>query len=342
MKATPSLRIFSLACALLAAAASRVLAQTALSPNRVTFYSEPNYKGESLVVEAGAAVENLDSVRRSDQRPWTYAISSVKIDGAAKAVVFTGAGFSGERAEILANVSDLYAIARPGQPGASWDRAIAAVQIVGPRPVVVEAPPPPVRYETPPPPPTAVYVVPVPAGPPPVVREVRPMLSPREADAIVQHAYRDVLNRPADPPGLRVYRERLMRDGWSERQIVEQLQRSPEARAINADEAITRMYREVLGRDPDPSGLGHYRALWRDGWTQGQIREDLRRSDERHDTRIQAAITRAYRELLGREPDPAGFATYERLMRDKGYSERDIRSAIMSGDEYRQLHPRGR
>jgi hypothetical protein len=40
------------------------------------------------------------------------------------------------------------------------------------------------------------------------------------------------------------------------------------------------MYREILGREPDPGGLANYKAKWRDGWTQGQIRADLRRSEE--------------------------------------------------------------
>ena len=159
---------------------------------------------------------------------------------------------------------------------------------------------------------------------------------------LVDRAYRDVLDRPADPEGLRRYRDRLMLEGWSERQLIEQLQRSPEARAIKADDAITRIYREVLGRDPDPNGLAHYRAKWRQGWTQGQIRDDLRRSHEGRDNRIRETITRAYRQVLGRDPDPQGYATYERLMRERGYTERDLRRALMNGDEYRQRAKPGR
>ena len=124
--------------------------------------------------------------------------------------------------------------------------------------------------------------------------------------------------------------------GWSERDVIQQLQRSPEARAVNADTAITNAYREVLGREPDASGLAHYRAKWRDGWTQGQIREDLRRSNESRNTQTRVIITRAFRDLLGRDPDPAGYATYERLMRERRYTERDIRAAIMDSPEYRQ------
>jgi hypothetical protein len=303
-----------------------------LSPDRVTFYTEPNFKGEALTVEAGAAVENLERLARPSQKPWLFAISSVRVEGAARATVFSGPGFTGDRIEITGDIADLYGIARGN---ATWDRAIAAVSVAGPPRTVVSAPP--ARPADPPP---TIVVVPASPRPPPVVHEVRPPMDRRTAEMIVHRAFREVLSRPADPEGLRTYRDRLMFQGWTEQQIIQQLQRSDEARSINADEAITRLYRETLGREPDPQGLAHYRSKWREGWTQGQIRADLRRSHEGRSGHIHNAITRAYRELLGREPDPAGYANYERLMREKGLSERDLRASIMSGDEYRQKHGR--
>ena len=168
-----------------------------------------------------------------------------------------------------------------------------------------------------------------------MVAPPRPRIDRRTAEAIVDRAYREVLDRPADPEGLRRYRDRIMFEGWSQREMIQQLQRSDEARAINPDAAISRMYREILGRDPDASGLAHYRAKWRQGWTQGQIRADLMRSREGQGNQIREVITRAYRDILGRDPDPAGYANYERLMRERGYTERDIRRALMNGDEYR-------
>jgi hypothetical protein len=304
-----------------------------VSPNRVTFYTEPNFKGEALLVEAGANVENLDRMKRATQQPWTYAISSIKVEGAARAAVYTGPNFSGERLDVTTSISDLYDVARK-TTGASWDRAIASVAVTGPQPPAAALPP--VRYETAPPPPTTVYVVPAPPPPPVRPGPPRPVYDPRTVDQVIQRAYREVLGRSADPDGLRHYRQKLLREGWTDRDIVRDLQRSGEARAISADDAIRKAYQEVLGREPDPNGLAHYRSKWKQGWTQGQIRDDLRRSTERRHTAIQEAITRAYRELLGRDPDPQGFATYERLMRERGYTERDIRRAIMDGDEYRQ------
>jgi hypothetical protein len=313
-----------------------------LSPDRVTFFTEPNFKGEALTVEAGASVENLGRMTRPSQKPWIAAISSVRVEGAARATVFSATGFGGDRLEITRSIPDLYAEARGAEVGATWDRSIASVTVAGPTRTVVTQPnvgPPPTSPQGPYEPPPTVVVVPSP--PPPVVmQQVRPRLDRRTAEMIVQRAFREVLNRPADPDGLRTYRDRLMYEGWTEQQVIQQLQRSGEARGTNADEAITKAYREVLGRDPDASGLAHYRAKWRDGWTQGQIRDDLRRSNEGRESYIRSTITRAYRDVLGREPDPGGYATYERAMRERGWTERDVRQALMSGDEYRQKRGR--
>lgn len=309
------------------ASAGWINAQTPLSPDRVTFYTEPDFRGEALTIEAGATVEDLGRITRPSQRPWVFAISSVKVEGAAKASVYSAAGFQGDRLDITHSITDLYGETR--RSGGTWDRAIASISVTGPRPLAPPPSPPATRYEEAP---TTVYVVPRPSPPPVVVRP----LDIRAVDTAIHRAFREVLGRNADPQGLRLYRERIIHQGWTEEQVIRQLQRSDEARAVDANAAITRAYREVLGRDPDPQGLNHYRSKWREGWTQGQIRDDLRRSHEGRNSHIHSAITRAYRDVLGREPDPGGYANYERLMREKGYTERDVRNALMSGEEYRQ------
>ena len=303
---------FQLTCLSLAVLA-RVTAADA-----VVFFTEPNFQGEALRVEAGARVEDLATLRRANQQPWRGAISSVQVEGTARATVSSAPGFRGELVEITASIPDLYALPRGGQ---TWDRAIAAIEVRGPASVVVVSPPPP---------PARVVIV----EPP------RPRIDRRTAERMVEHAYREVLDRAADPTGLRTYRDRVMQEGWSQQEVIQQLQRSPEARAIQPDAAIRQLYREVLGRDADPTGLAHYRAKWREGWTQGQIRADLSRSQEGRGRNVREIITRAYRELLGRDPDPAGMANYERQMQEKGLTERDLRRALMNGEEYRQRQRR--
>jgi hypothetical protein len=320
-------------CLTLAAVGQPTVVQRPLSPDRVTFYTEPNFKGEALTVEAGASVANLDTMMRPSKRPWTFAISSVRVEGAARAIVHTGPDFTGDRLEIVRDIPDLFGERRPKSARGTWDRSIVSISVLGPQPIVAT----PAVVE---PPPTRVYVAPPPPLPPPV-REVRPTYTRREADAMIERAYRDVLNRAPDSDGLRHYRERLMREGWSERQLVQTLQRSAEARSINPDESIARLYREILERDPDPNGLAHYRQKWREGWTQGAIREDLRRSKEGREVQIRQTIVSAYSEILGRDPDASGLATYSRLMRENRMSERELRQTLLNSQEYRERNNGG-
>ena len=74
----------------LVTAAACAQAPANVSADRVTFYTEPNFKGEALIVEAGASVEDLARLTRPSQRPWAYAISSVLVEGATRATVFAG------------------------------------------------------------------------------------------------------------------------------------------------------------------------------------------------------------------------------------------------------------
>ena len=180
-----------------------VFAANPAGPDRVTFYSEPNFKGAALVVEAGARIDNLDTRPRAAGRPWTYGISSVRIEGNARAIVYTTAGYGGDRLEIRTSVADLYGIPRNSTPGATWDRCIASVVVTG----LVAAPPP-------------------------------------------------VMVAPSPAPSLHGH---------------------PRAPAHEGDSVIIFAFRDILGRDPSWYEMQHYREMWRRGWTQRMIRDDLRR-----------------------------------------------------------------
>lgn len=100
---------------------------------------------------------------------------------------------------------------------------------------------------------------------------------------------------------------------------------------------MRRVYREVLGRDPDASGLASYtRALSR-GQTEAELRAELRRSKEGYTLSVTAAITRAYRDILKRDPDPAGLENYRRLVREKAWNEDRIRADLRRSEEFRRL-----
>ena len=116
----------------------------------------------------------------------------------------------------------------------------------------------------------------------------------READRIVRRAYQDVLNREPDTEGLRVYRSRIIDDGWTEQQVREALRDSPEYRANvrgnpgsrgamtreRAAEVVRRAYLSVLNREPDAGAEGYIEQVVRQGWTEEDVARELRRSPE--------------------------------------------------------------
>ncbi len=272
----------------------------------VVFFSEPNYRGDSFTVEAGAGIENLSRLDGS-RGSWNDRISSFRIEGVATVEAFTDANFRGERLETASSLGDLVAERRRA-PGSNWDHAISSLRVV------------PTRGQ---------------------VFNPEPHFDARTAENVVRRVYRDTLFRDPDAEGLQHYRDKLMHEGWTEDMLRSDIRRSGEFHAINPDEVITRAYREVLHRDPDPEGLKHYHQLLTErGWTEPQLRADLLRSSEETATAIHNLITRAYRDVLGRDPDPAGYANYEKAVREKGWSERQVRDALMKSDEYRQKHSR--
>ena len=275
------------------------------NPGRATFYTEPNFRGESLVVETDTVIENLEFVRDGKKRPFNDRFRSVRIEGPVRVVVFERARFGGASTWLNRDTADLSAYSRGQSEPGSWDRAISSVQ-----------------------------VEPAPPGPTFTVWQKR------DAERAVRAVYRDILSRDPDNSGLRFYLGRLVTAGWSEAQLRQALHASDEFKHRDLAAIVRRCYREALGRDPDGSGMASYtRALDR-GQTEAELLAELRRSREGQDYHIGQVIARAYREILKREVDPAGMETYRRLVRDKAYDEGRIRDALRRSEEYKNLGKR--
>jgi hypothetical protein len=183
---------------------------------------------------------------------------------------------------------------------------------------------------------------------------VRPALLASVAqDAAIVRAFRVVLNRDPSSFELRRYRMLMDANGWSEYDVRRDLRERSDYRSVrtlrgvNADDIVRRAYQDILGRDPDPDGLRNYRGkIVNDGWSERDVREALRRSDEYAATggtavnfRTASAdriIRRAYQDILGREPDPAGLRTYRRNILEEGWDEQDVRQALIRSPERRQ------
>jgi TorA maturation chaperone TorD len=172
-------------------------------------------------------------------------------------------------------------------------------------------------------------------------------------EAIVRRAYQDILGRDPDPEGLRTYRSNIIDKGWSEQDVREALRNSPEyasggARTASADRIIRRAYQDILGREPDPSGLETYRRnIVERGWDEQDVRTALRRSSERRevargqrsvsDAEAEAIVHRAYLSVLKREPDASGMQEYKARILNDRWTEQQVVSALRSSQERREV-----
>ena len=165
-------------------------------------------------------------------------------------------------------------------------------------------------------------------------------------NAAIRSAYRDILGREPDADGLRNYRQRMVREGWTEQDVRESLRESAEyasRRNESVDGIVRRAYLDVLKREPDPEGLAHYRQRVLDeGWEYHDVRRALARSPERREVRravrepdAQEVVRQAYRAVLGREVDPDGLANYTQKVMHEGWSRADVERSLRDSDEFR-------
>jgi hypothetical protein len=121
-----------------------------------------------------------------------------------------------------------------------------------------------------------------------------------------------------------------------------------------AERVVRQAYLDILGREPDRSGLRQYTdAMVNRGWSEAEVRRSLRESPEyrervRHgyrygsgysygyNARAEEVVRRAYRDTLGREPDASGMREYTRRVVRDGWTERDVERAIRASYEYRR------
>jgi len=173
-----------------------------------------------------------------------------------------------------------------------------------------------------------------------------PNAVPDRKDDAIRRAFDEVLRREPNSSELRRYRARMDEDGWTEADIRKDLRSRDEyrqesrVRPEDVDRIIRRAYREILEREPEPEGMRTYRrALIDRGWSEQDVRADLRKSPEYRDVQRKSAertVTRAYQDILGREPDQAGLRNYTRRIMVEGWSERQVRADLERSPEYRE------
>lgn len=104
---------------------------------------------------------------------------------------------------------------------------------------------------------------------------------------------------------------------------------------------VQRAYQDILERDPDPAGMRVYRThIIDDGWTEQQVRDDLRRSPEYREknamTRAKAEeiVRQAYVAVLNREPDPGSRGYVDAVFR-KTMTREELERELRNSPEYR-------
>jgi|CXWL01.1.fsa_nt_gi hypothetical protein len=209
--------------------------------SRVIFYQDADFRGDALTVYPGDSLENLSGLSFPNGSRLNDRISSIRIEGGAEVYVYADARFRGAIMRLTESVRDLTGRLLPGSVSASWNDRISSLRV-----------------------------------------EVRRRDEPREEpNVVIKRAYLDLLGREPDQSGLRNYRGLIIDQGWTERMVRDHIRRSDEFRQEGADRIIRRAYLDVLGREPDPSGLRHHRQNLLDKeWTEGDVRDALRQSEE--------------------------------------------------------------
>jgi hypothetical protein len=113
----------------------------------------------------------------------------------------------------------------------------------------------------------------------------------READRIIDRAYRDILHREPDAGGRREYRSRLIDDHWTEDQLRRVLRGSPERQEritdargsrerARAQQVVRQAYLSVLRREPDAASEAYVQKVMSEGWSEEDVARELRNSAE--------------------------------------------------------------
>lgn len=208
---------------------------------RIIVYQDAEFRGDSLVLYPGDTLENLAMLNFDGGSRLNDRISSIRVEGGAEVYVHVDSQFRGAVMRVTEDARDLTNRLLPGGVTASWNDRISSLRVE-------------VRRRD----------------------EVR--VNP---DVVIKRAYLDLLEREPDANALRNYRSRMLDQGWTETMVRDDIRGSHEFRHEGADRIIQRAYRDVLGRDVDPSGLKSFRQkLLERNWTEDDVRTALRNSDE--------------------------------------------------------------
>jgi hypothetical protein len=154
----------------------------------------------------------------------------------------------------------------------------------------------------------------------------------------VQEVYRDLFNRQAELQGLDYWVAKLA-SGESRFEVANQIVQIASFEEFQQD-TVTALYRQFLGRAPDPGGLAYWSAYLYQGGTIEALSQALVSSPEYYEVRgggtADGFLTAVFQDALGRAIDPAALTYFEGQMAG-GASAADVAAAIFSSDEYHRV-----
>lgn len=120
--------------------------------------------------------------------------------------------------------------------------------------------------------------------------------------ADVYDSFAEILGREPDPEGLDYWTDQV-RKGMPLSQFREIIGNTPEARTVQAEQ-ITDLYRDYLGRDPDPEGLQFFQnAITSGSATLGDVENTFAESPEAQSyAQFAGPVNSVFQTYLGREP----------------------------------------
>lgn len=142
--------------------------------------------------------------------------------------------------------------------------------------------------------------------------------------------YHSVLDRPFDPDDFRNWVGQLDA-GASREQVARAFWESEEHRGLEVD----RYYRRALRREADPGGRAHYVGRLLSGVGPAQVVTALLTSAEYAASHPDDAsyLRGLYEDVLGRDPDPAGFDSHLRRVQSEARGRAEVAGVFLSSEE---------
>lgn len=219
---------------------------------RVILFQHANYEGGALELFPGDEIDNFSGKTFDNGAKLNDGVSSIRIEGRAEVFVYGDARFRSDALRLTESVRDLTGRFISGSVGATWNDRISSVRVArennggshgGGRP------------------------------------EPRPPAA--DPEKAIRTTFKDLLGRDPNAGEVREFRSRFLDSGWNERMLREHLRTDERYRGEMANHIVRQAYLDILGREPDRSGLESYRKkVLNKNWTEGDVRDDLRKSAE--------------------------------------------------------------